>query len=216
LWTCKVIGESAKRGVVRAACGGVDRIARASIAAGFAAAWMRMRNVRVLRSGMAGAALVAILVGATPARADDLADIRKLHAAGELSAALQRVDQALAARPKDAQLRFARGVLLAEARREDEAMEAFTRLNEDYPELPDPLNNIAVLHAAGGRLDQARVALETALRNDPRHRAVRENLADVYLRLAIRLWDGLVQGGDVEQAVQRKLRLARELLRAPG
>ncbi len=160
--------------------------------------------------------VAALLAAPTASWADDLADIARLQAAGDFATALQRADQALATKPRDAALRFARGVVLAELKRDADALAAFERLNEDFPELPDPLNNIAVLHAAAGRVDAARAALEAALRNDPQHRAARENLADVYLRLAVRLWDGLANPGPADPAVARKLRLARELLRAPG
>jgi Flp pilus assembly protein TadD len=158
--------------------------------------------------------LAAVIAVGAPVHADELADAQRLQAAGDLPAALARIDQGLAARPRDAQLRFARGVVLSEMKRGDEALEIFVRLSEDYPELPDPLNNIAVLHAAAGRIDAARSALEAALRNDPQHRAVRENLADIYVRLAVGLWDGL-QAAAPDPGIARKLRLARELLRAP-
>jgi Flp pilus assembly protein TadD len=148
------------------------------------------------------------------AQSDRMAEAQRLHAAGDLAGALTRVDLGLAERPRDAQLRFLRGVLLSEANRADEALAVFEQLSEDYPELADPLNNIAVLHAAAGRLDAARAALEAALRNDPQHRTVRENLADVYVRLAVRLWEWLL-APQPDPAIARKLRLARELLRSP-
>jgi Flp pilus assembly protein TadD len=162
--------------------------------------------------------LLAALLAATaaPARADALADVQRLQAAGETGAALKEADKALLATPRDAALRFVRGVLLVELKRDDEALAAFQRMHEDYPELPDPLNNIAVLHAANGRLEPARAALEAALRNDAAHRAARENLADVYLRLAIQLWEGLASEIPGDTSLGRKLRLARELQRAPG
>lgn len=160
------------------------------------------------------AALLAAL--AAPARADALADVQRLQAAGETSAALKEADKALLATPRDAALRFVRGVLLVELKRDDEALAVFQQMNEDFPELPDPLNNIAVLHAANGRLEPARAALEAALRNDARHRAARENLADVYLRLAIQLWEGLASETPADASLARKLRLARELQRGPG
>lgn len=161
--------------------------------------------------------LAALLVALTePARADALADVQRLQAAGETSAALKEADRALLATPRDAALRFVRGVLLVELKRDDEALAVFQQMNEDFPELPDPLNNIAVLHAANGRLEPARAALEAALRNDARHRAARENLADVYLRLAIQLWEGLVSETPADASLGRRLRLARELQSAPG
>ena len=39
----------------------------------------------------------------------------------------------------------------------------FEQLTEDFPELPEPYNNLAVLYAADGQLDRARAALELAL-----------------------------------------------------
>lgn len=162
------------------------------------------------------ALLFAALLAAGAARADELADVQRLAGAGDLAGALQRADQALKTRPRDAQLRFVRGVLLADLKRGDEALAVFQQLHEDYPELPDPLNNLAVIQAGQGRIDEARAALESALRNDAQHRNARENLAEIYLRLAVRLWDGLVAPGAVDPAIERKLRLAREILRAPG
>lgn len=162
------------------------------------------------------ALLFAALLSAGAAHADELADVQRLAGAGDLAGALQRADQALTTRPRDAQLRFVRGVLLADLKRDGDAMAVFQQLHEDYPELPDPLNNLAVIQARQGRIDEARAALESALRNDAQHRHARENLAEIYLRLAVRLWDGLVASGTADPAIDRRLRLAREILRAPG
>jgi Flp pilus assembly protein TadD len=162
--------------------------------------------------------LLAVVLGsaASAASADELVEIQRLQAAGNPAAALQQAERARALNPRDAQIRFLRGVLLTELKRDDEALEAFQRMNEDYPELADPLNNIAALQAAQGQLEAARASLEAALRNDPAHRAARENLADVYLRLALQLWEGLAAGQPADAQLARKLRLARELVRVPG
>jgi Flp pilus assembly protein TadD len=135
------------------------------------------------------ALLVALLAFAgLPARADALNDARRLAGTGQFAAALAGIDKALSAKPRDAELRFARGVLLTDLGRATDAMNVFTDLSQEYPELPDPLNNLAVLHAERGELDRARGLLENALRSEPRHRTARENLGDVHLRLAIRQW----------------------------
>jgi Flp pilus assembly protein TadD len=122
------------------------------------------------------------------------------------------VDQALLNRPTDPELRFLRGVLLADLGRTEAAMAAFVALNQDFPELPDPLNNLAVLYAARGELERARELLESALRNEPRHLTARENLGDVYLRLAIREWQAVSEQTRPEPALTRKLALARQLV----
>lgn len=135
-----------------------------------------------------------------------------MAAAGDTQAALSRAEQALVAKPKDAQLRFTKGVLLADLKQSAQAIEVFSQLNADYPELPDPLNNLAVLYAAQGRLDEARVALEAALRNDSQHRTARENLAGVYVRMAMRLWSTLASSAPGDATLAQKLKLGRELL----
>jgi Flp pilus assembly protein TadD len=149
------------------------------------------------------------------AHATELAEVQRLAAAGDTEAALNRTEQALVAKPKDAQLRFTRGVLLADLKRDDQAIEVFRQLNVEYPELPDPLNNLAVLYAAKGRLDEARVALESAVRNDSQNRVARENLADVYVRMAVRVWSALAASAPADAALTRKLKLGRELLSGP-
>lgn len=110
---------------------------------------------------------------------------------------------------------FAQAVRLMDAGRDAEAAVAFERVAQDWPELPEPWNNLALLHARAGRLDEARVALETALRNDPGHVAARANLAEVHLRLALRAWEQAAAAAPDDAALQRRVRLAREWLATP-
>ena len=96
--------------------------------------------------------------------------------------------------------------------RDDDAMAHFTLMAQDFPELPDPYNNIALLHARASRLEQARQALETALRNDPTHRTARANLGQVHLMLAVQAWELAAAGGSLDSPLRRKLEAARTLL----
>ena len=118
----------------------------------------------------------------------------------------------IAANPRDTKLRFLQGVILLDQQRDDAAMAVFQRLSEEFPELPEPFNNMALLHARAGRLDAARVALETALRNDPGLLAARQNLGDIHLRLALQAWETVAVATPADAALQRKLRLSRELV----
>ncbi len=149
------------------------------------------------------------------ARADALADARALASQGDMTAALRRVDAAMAAEPRDVQLRFMRGVLLLDLQRDAEALAHFELMGLEFPELPDPFNNLALLHARALRLDEARVALETALRNDPGHRTARANLGQVYLMLAARALETLAAQGPVEPQQQRRLDAVRALIQEP-
>jgi Flp pilus assembly protein TadD len=146
------------------------------------------------------------------AHADDYAEVQHLVHGGDLPAALARVEKARAVDPKNARLRFLHGVILTDLQRDDEAMAIFQRLTQDYPELPEPYNNIALLYARAGQLDKARVALETALRNDPAQTVARQNLGDIYLRLAIQSWETVAKVVPGDLGLQRKLYLARELV----
>lgn len=136
--------------------------------------------------------------------------IERLIGDGQAEAARQRAEDALRAKPDDPGLRFLLGVALSDARRETEAKAVYQRLIEEYPELPEPYNNLAALYAAQGEWDGARTLLETALRNDPKYLTAQRNLGDVYVRLALRAYEaaGSAAGDD---ALERRLRLAREL-----
>lgn len=155
-----------------------------------------------------------LLLCAAQARAGDAADIRALLTEGELSAALQRAEGAAAARPRDAQARFLHGVALMDLGRDAQALALFTQLSQEYPELPDPLNNIALLHARAGQLGLARQALDAALRNDPGHRTARINLGQVHLMLAVQAWEQAAAPADA--ALLRRLDAARALLALPA
>ena len=158
------------------------------------------------------ALIVLAMLQALPALAQSAADVRALLARGDAAAALAAAERLARANPRDPQGAFLQGVALMDLRRDDEALAIFTQLNQEYPELPDPLNNIALLHARGGRLEAAQQALETALRNDPRHRTARANLGQVHLMLAVRAWELAATQGAPDPALQRLLDGARALL----
>lgn len=157
------------------------------------------------------ACLLSIMaIGMGAARADAANDVQRLIAQGNLPAALQRAEAG--AKGADARLRFLHGVVLMDMQRDALALQMFTTLTQDYPQLPEPYNNIAAIHSRAGRWDLARVALETALRNDPSHLLVRENLGDVYLQLALASWQGSVRPERPDPILQRKIRVAIELV----
>jgi tetratricopeptide (TPR) repeat protein len=158
--------------------------------------------------------LLALLLATGVARADLVTDVQTLIARGNASAALAATDQALAARPRDAQARFLRGVALLELARNDDALALFTELSQEYPELPEPHNNIALLQVRAGRLELARQALETALRNDPDHRIARLNLGEVHLMLAVQAWEKAAAAGPLDARMARRLDSARSLVAA--
>jgi tetratricopeptide (TPR) repeat protein len=99
-----------------------------------------------------------------------------------------------------------------DAGRDDAALMLFTQMSQEYPELADPYNNIALLHARAGRLEAALAALQDALRAEPGHRTAKSNLGQVHLMIAIKTWELLAQSGPIEPALQRRLDAAKALL----
>lgn len=156
--------------------------------------------------------LLAALLLARPAFADLASDVHGLVAKGDLAAALRATEAASQASPREAQPRFLRAVVLMDMQRSDEALAAFTVLSQEYPELPEPFNNIALLQVRAGRPELARQALETALRNDPGHRAARTNLGEVHLMLAVQAWQQAASHAPLDPRLQRKLDAVRALL----
>jgi Flp pilus assembly protein TadD len=175
---------------------------------------------QTLTATLCALALLAAL-GPSSARAQGLSDpavaataleqARRLFAEGKRNDALLVVDRALERSPRDAALRFTRGVMLSEAGRVDEALQVFIGLTQDFPELPEPHNNLATLYAARGDLDKARVALEDAVRALPSYALAHENLGDVYLRMAQRAWARAAEL-DSRSDAPAKLSVARELI----
>jgi tetratricopeptide (TPR) repeat protein len=94
------------------------------------------------------------------------------------------LDRLLVMRPKDAALRFLKGVMLSETQRTAEAVSTFRQLNQDHPDLPEPYNNLAVIYAAQGDYAAARVALEAALVANPSYAVAHQNMGEVLLQLA--------------------------------
>lgn len=129
--------------------------------------------------------LAAVLVATSVAAgASPLAESRRLADEQRYAAALERLDTYLAENQEDVEARLFRGVILTRLGKIDEAIDSFDRLSRDRPELPEPLNNLAVLYAAQGRYEDAREVLLNAIELEPRYDTAHENLGDVYAKLA--------------------------------
>jgi tetratricopeptide (TPR) repeat protein len=160
----------------------------------------------------AAVALAFALPFASPAAAQDSDEVQRLMRAGSMTEALGKADAALAKTPKDPQLRFLKGLILTEQKKTTEAIGVFLKLTEDFPELPEPYNNLAVIYGQLGQYDKARAALEMAIRTHPSYATAHENLGDVYARLASQAYDKALQLDTSNTAAQVKLSMARDLI----
>lgn len=152
-----------------------------------------MRGSKILLSKkLALSALMAALI-ASPVFADEAKDVRSLMSAGKLEDASAQADAYLAKHPRHAQMQFLKGLILTEQNRPADAISAFEKLTADYPNLPEPYNNLAALYATVGQFDKARTALETAIRHKPDYATAHENLGDVYAKLATQSYDKVIR-----------------------
>jgi tetratricopeptide (TPR) repeat protein len=158
------------------------------------------------------AVLTALLL--STAHADDYTDVSQLVRAGKLQEAMAKADVYLAGKPKDPQMRFLKGVIQRDSGKTPEALSTFIKLTEDFPELPEPYNNLAVLYAGQNQFDKARTALEMAIRTNPSYATAHENLGDVYAKLASQAYNKALQLDSANSAVPPKLALIRELFSA--
>jgi tetratricopeptide (TPR) repeat protein len=165
-----------------------------------------------LRRTLLALGTTLLCLAAPLASADDLQDAQQLLQSGQRDQALERVNRVLAEKPKDAQARFLKGVILTEQGKQAEAIDVFTGLTRDYPNLPEPYNNLAVIYAGQGQYEKARTALEQSIRTHPSYATAYENLGDVYAKLASQAYGKALQLDATNTGAQNKLSLVRELV----
>jgi len=154
----------------------------------------------------------ALACAALQAQVDELAAARAALRKGDIVAAAGAVDRHLALSPQDPRGQFLKGVILADQGRANEAFEVFLVLTQEHPELAEPYNNLAVIHATRGEYERARETLEMAIRANPEYATAYENLGDVHARLASRAYEKASRLDASNRSARAKLALARDLL----
>jgi tetratricopeptide (TPR) repeat protein len=154
----------------------------------------------------------ALLLCATfAAHADDVEEASRLFKQGQHNQALDKVNAYLANKPKDAQARFLKGLILTEQGKTADATKIFSALTDDYPELPEPYNNLAVLYASQGQYDKAKLLLEKAISTHPSYATAHENLGDIYAKMASQAYDRALQLDHGNPTTQTKLAMIQNL-----
>jgi tetratricopeptide (TPR) repeat protein len=169
------------------------------------------RNNVTLRNALARWLLLLLSAWTMNALADEFADVQRLYYSGKATDAMQRADSFLGTNPGEPQMLFMKGVMLADARRDSEAVALFLKLTEDHPDLAEPYNNLAALYAAGGDYSKARATLEQALRTNPNYATAHENLGDVYAALAAQSYGRALKLDPRNVTAEPKLNLIRSL-----
>lgn len=171
-------------------------------------------NLKICRIALASCMMVVaapLVHAATPVE-----QAQSMVAKGDLQGALTVLDDYLKTSPKDADARFTRGLVLTKLGRTDDAIAVFSALTKDYPQLPEPYNNLAVLYAQKGQYDKARDALEAALATHPSYATASENLGDVYAALAGVAYNRALMLDKNNQQIRYKLSLINKLSAPAG
>lgn len=176
--------------------------------------------VFVLASALAGAAFAqAPAAEEDPRQMDEAARQAYATTLREAKSALDqkhyaeataKLDRLIRERPREPQARFMKGLVLTDEGRTDDAIETFRALLADYPELPEPRNNLAVLYAKKGEYALARDELERAVQAAPDYAVAHENLGDVYARLAEVEYEKTLAFDKRNKTAAAKLKLIRE------
>jgi peptidyl-prolyl cis-trans isomerase B (cyclophilin B) len=115
--------------------------------------------------------------------ATDLIELRQFDRARPL------IEKGLENNPRDPQWRFLEAMVLADMQSPEKAIAAFESLVDEFPELAEPYNNLAVLYLRLGQPERAQEALERAIVNRPDYGLAHENLGDLYVQLALRAYE---------------------------
>ena len=150
------------------------------------------------------------------AQADEYTPVTELMRSGQWPQAMAKAQQYLAGKPRDPQMRFLKGLIEQDSGKPQDAIATYNTLISDYPELPEPYNNVAVLYAAQGQYDKARASLEMAIRTSSQYAIAHENLGDVYARLANQSYQQARLLDPANSTVNPKLSLLRQLFVSPA
>ena len=141
-----------------------------------------------------------------------LQEARELIELGKYEEADSIIIVQLKDKPRDAQWRYLEALLKAEMGLSlnnedilDSAVFLFERLSEEFPELPEPYNNLAVLYDKMGEEQKAISSLKLAILNNPDSALAYENLADLYLFLARETYlEGISKGRKNNERLEAK------------
>lgn len=115
-------------------------------------------------------------------------DVERLIRNGQLERAQQLSMSHLQKSPQDPQMRLLQSRILDAQGQLGAAQELLESLTLEFPELPEPHNNLAVLYARQGRTQDALDSLNKALLARPDYAVALENLGDLHLSQALQAY----------------------------
>lgn len=124
-------------------------------------------------------------------------DVERLIKARKYQDAINLIGTQIQANPRNVQLRFVKARLQLEMRQWDAAKKTLTEITQQFPELPEPYNNLAALAANQGNWIEARDYLELALKLRPTYAIASANLGEIYIRLGAEAYTNAAKGAQL-------------------
>jgi predicted Zn-dependent protease len=143
-------------------------------------------------------------------------DIEKLVKAKKYPEAIELINQRLQKTPGNVQLRYVKARLQIEMRQWGAAKKSLVEITQQFPELPEPYNNLAALAANQGNWIEARDYLELALKLRPSYTVASANLGEVYIRLATQAYENAAKDALLNQRqYTNRAKALMEILKPP-
>lgn len=143
-------------------------------------------------------------------------DIEKLVKAKKYPEAIDSINKQLKKTPGNVQLRYVKARMQIEMRQWAEAKKTLVEITQQFPELPEPYNNLAALAANQGNWIEARDYLELALKLRPSYTVASANLGEVYIRLATQAYENAAKDAVLNQRqYTNRAKALMEILKPP-
>lgn len=137
----------------------------------------------------------------TPDIVNPARSVSQLISRGKYADAMNLADKELAVNPQNVNLRFLRGVIFMETKKNDEAKRVFEQLIREYPEIADSYNN----------LGRAQDLLERALMNNASSVTTYSNLGDIYAAKAADMYAKAARLAPKNGRLKEKAQIAQDL-----
>ncbi|MBU3550449.1 M48 family metallopeptidase [Polynucleobacter sp. MWH-Berg-3C6] len=143
-------------------------------------------------------------------------DVEKLVKARKFEDAIELINAQLKKTPRNVQLRFVKARVQIEMRQFNQAKKTLIEITQQFPELPEPYNNLAAISANQGNWIEARDYLELALKLRPSYAIASANLGEIYIRLGAQAYENAAKYAQLNQGqYTRRSKALLDILKPP-
>jgi tetratricopeptide (TPR) repeat protein len=143
-------------------------------------------------------------------------DVEKLVKARKFEDAIDLINSQLKKTPRNVQLRFVKARVQIEMRQFTQAKKTLIEITQQFPELPEPYNNLAAIAANQGNWIEARDYLELALKLRPSYAIASANLGEIYIRLSSQAYENAAKYAQLNQSqYTRRSKALMDILKPP-